>query len=364
TPYGIRTQIPLIPVAQVIPRNALSPPGKSYSNMYFALLACEPTSRAGHVMAVVCTVERAHTGAGLTVATGGTWSVLESTSSSSKQQYTAFRVTALSPELLARCRTHLSTEMLFVPLEDPQQLRVARPIWKQTEIRLAGWSTAILRDLGYAVEGGRVRSRSYRYTFVKEDDVVTIEFEYRDASEWSTEISIVVTPQPAVGSARRRSPLLGTRSPVPSPPQRLHLGDYYDAKECRVRLSSDRYLALVFTVHRSSSVLGYLDVQVLGEGSRESAYTSTSTGTGAGTSTGRSRSDASTSISVSVGAVASARITPARVDEVEERENDEPSEVPELDLEAEAEEEEEEEEMPSPAVSASSFRFLEEAEGR
>ena len=44
-------------------------------------------------------------------------------------------------------------------------------------------------------------------------------------------------------------------------------------------------------------------------------------------------------------------------------EDDEPSEVPELDLEAEVDGEEEEE-MPSPAVSASSFQFLEEAEGR
>lgn len=369
TPYGVRTQIPLIPVAKVIPRNVFSPAGKSYSNMYFALLACEPSSRAGHVMAVVCTVERARTGAGLTIATGGTWSVLESTSSSSKQQRTALRMTALSPELLARCRAHLSTEMLFVPLEDPQHLSVTRPIWKQTEIRLAGWSLGILRELGYGVEGGRVRSRSYRYTFTKEDDVVVIEFEYRDASEWSTEISVVVAPQPAVGSARRRSPLLGTQSPVPSPPHRLQIRDYDDAKECRVRLSSGRYLALVFTVHRSSSVLGYLDVQVLGEGNRESVYTSTSTGTsgtgtGAGTSTlatstGRTRSDASTSAS----AVASARAAPARVDEVDEVEDDEPSEVPELDLEAEVDGEEEEE-MPSPAVSASSFQFLEEAEGR
>ncbi|KAM5546071.1 hypothetical protein V8D89_000197 [Ganoderma adspersum] len=374
TPYGVHTQIPLIPVAKVIPRNMLSPPGKSYSSMYFALLACEPSSRAGHVMAVVCTLERARTGTGLSIATGGTWSVLESKSApsssrSSKQQPTAFRVTALSPELLARCRAHLETEMLFMPLEDTLHLRVSRPIWRQTEIRLAGWSLAILRELGYAVDGGRVRSRSYRYTFVKDGDFVVLEFEYRDASEWSTEISVVVSPQPAVGSARRRSPLLGTHSPVPSPPCRLRIGDYDDAKECRVRLSSGRYLALVFTVHRSSSVLGYLDVQVLGEGNRESVYTSTTTSDGAGTSTlatstGRSRSNASTSGGVSVGAVASARIAPARVDEMDEMEDDEPSQLPELDLEAEAEEAEEEEEMPSPAVSASSFQFLEEAEGR
>ena len=378
TPYGVHTQIPLIPVSKVIPRNMLSPPGKSYSSMYFALLACEPSSRAGHVMAVVCTLERARTGTGLTIATGGTWSVLESkpapsssrSSRSSKQQPTVFRVTALSPELLARCRAHLETEMLFMPLEDPQHLRVSRPIWRQTEIRLAGWSLAILRELGYVVDGGRVRSRSYRYTFVKDDDFVVLEFEYRDASEWATEISVVVSPQPAVGSARRRSPLLGTHSPVPSPPSRLRIGEYDDAKECRIRLASGRYLALVFTVHRSSSVLGYLDVQVLGEGNRESVYTSTTTSDGAGTSTlatstGRSRSNASTSGGVSVGAVASARIAPARVDEMDEMEDEEPSQLPELDLEAEAEEEEaEEEEMPSPAVSASSFQFLEEAEGR
>ncbi|PIL28868.1 hypothetical protein GSI_08914 [Ganoderma sinense ZZ0214-1] len=381
TPYGVRTQIPLIPVAKVIPRNMLSPPGKSYSNMYLALLACEPASRAGHVMAVVCTLERARTGPGLTIATGGTWSVLEpapsSTSTASPKQHptAALRVTALSPEMLARCRAHLSTEMLFMPLEDPQHLRVSRPIWRQTEIRPAGWSLEILRQLGYAVSGGRVRSRSYRYTLAKAEDTLILEFEYRDASEWATEISVVVSPQPAVGSARRRSPLLGTHEPVPSPPCRLRIGDYDDARECRVCLSSGRYLALVFTVHRSSSVLGYLDVQVLGEGNRESVYTSTSasTGTGAGTSTlatstGRSRSSATTSVSAS--AVAGARIAPARVDEMDEmdeleNEDEEPSQLPELDLEAEADVDvEEEDEMPSPAVSASSFQFLEEAEGR
>ncbi|EJF59902.1 hypothetical protein DICSQDRAFT_128028 [Dichomitus squalens LYAD-421 SS1] len=383
TPYGVRTQIPLLPVNKVFPRSALAPNSdrdKSYSNVYFALLACEPSARPGHIMSIVCVLERARTGPSFTVATGGTWSVVKSAAECERhaRAHTAFRVTALPPELLKRCLAHLSAEMLYVPLEDPRRLRVARPIWRQTEIRLAGWSAAILRELGYIVEGGRVRPRVHRYTLAKGEDAVGVEFEYSDTSEpgWSTEILVVVSPLPGPArsspggggtnarsaSTRRRSARLGSRSPEDAPAasssKRLRLGEYYDAKECRLLLSSGRYLTLLFMVHRISSVLGYLDVQVLGEGGRDSMST-TYSGSASGTmthATGRSPSEAS------VSAVASARVGAplAEADEYSEGgvvDQFELVEVPEIDLEAE-------EEMSSPAVSASSFKFLDEVEGR
>ena len=120
-------------------------------------------------------------------------------------------------------------------------------------------------------------------------------------------------------------------------------------------LPSGRYLALLFMAHRISSVLGYLDVQVLGEGGRDSMLTYSSSGT-VTHAMGRPLSQAS------VSAVASARVGAPLSEDDKESEGDveeetEPEDVPEIDLEAE-------EEMSSPAVSASSFKFLDEAEER
>ena len=65
-------------------------------------------------------------------------------------------------------------------------------------------------------------------------DPAPFQFEHCDASKCTTEISALAAPLPGAASARWLSPLLGSRSPVPSPPTRLRrLGDYDDVKECK-----------------------------------------------------------------------------------------------------------------------------------
>ncbi|KAI0708586.1 hypothetical protein C8Q76DRAFT_799832 [Earliella scabrosa] len=149
TPYGIRTHLPLISVADIFPRHTLA---LSYQNAYLAILACEPSVMEGCLIAIICTVEQSGE-AGFIYVNGGNVHVCADPTTTLG---TLHRLVLVSSDHLGACKGRFRVEEVYFPPEEPDaptgstKLVMIPHGWT---IHLAKWSIIMLRELGYLVSG-------------------------------------------------------------------------------------------------------------------------------------------------------------------------------------------------------------------
>ncbi|PIL35508.1 hypothetical protein GSI_02236 [Ganoderma sinense ZZ0214-1] len=149
TPFGLRTRLPLLPVAQVLPATITDGPHPFPDNSYFILFACElgdEDAESGFI-AALCTVDDLDASFSvaktLNLAVGG---------SPEGRHQSLHRLVSLSSAQIDRCRSYLRTKVLYLPVSAPSALDMHHAS-KQLSfgVRLAPWSRALVEDVGYAV---------------------------------------------------------------------------------------------------------------------------------------------------------------------------------------------------------------------
>ncbi|KAI1796879.1 HET-domain-containing protein [Ganoderma leucocontextum] len=150
TPFGLRTRLPLLPVAHVLPPTVTDAPLPLPDNAYFVLFACElgnDLDADSGLIAAVCTVEDLDSSFSVMKALN-----LAVGSSPDGKAQPFHRLVSLSSTQVNRCREYLSTKVLYLPVTAPSALDTHHAS-KQLSfgVRLAPWSRALVEDAGYVV---------------------------------------------------------------------------------------------------------------------------------------------------------------------------------------------------------------------
>ena len=162
--YGVHTSFFLLSASECLPQGTFDPAATPGQDWHFAVLACEPAALPGHLIALVCSLERdPQTGSALMK--GGEMGSYFT--SANPKRYKIARVVALSPEQLQRWRERLQRKDVYV-LPEPQShllltaessasparltYLLSKPHPSRVPVSLAGWTAGVLRTLGFAVQ--------------------------------------------------------------------------------------------------------------------------------------------------------------------------------------------------------------------
>ncbi|TBU57934.1 hypothetical protein BD310DRAFT_928305 [Dichomitus squalens] len=159
SPYGIRTHLPLLPISTTVPSSSISPKQPLNADKFwcFAILACEHSERAGHLLCRVCFIPP--TRSDLEFLRTGYLRV------SVPGPYHTDRpdLFTIAPSEIEHCRADLAIRTIYLPHEERTtpsgqlELTASRKVIK---VIFPGWAAVDLRAQGYEVVTSPVNASS------------------------------------------------------------------------------------------------------------------------------------------------------------------------------------------------------------
>ncbi|KAI1798209.1 HET-domain-containing protein [Ganoderma leucocontextum] len=187
SPYGTRLQLPILPISLCLPPWSVNYQERSGASEWcFALLACEPSQRPGHLLARVCRmVPSLH--CQVEELQSGFVAITQA------RHYSGYpKSFTLSPSQITQFRSDITNKTVYLPHQErvlspsPNPTIVSR-IFRMT---LSPWASAVLQKQGYdiAFRNPTQASPSTYYLFLSRDDhTLKMEFEYSQDSFVSEE---------------------------------------------------------------------------------------------------------------------------------------------------------------------------------
>ena len=176
SPYGVRTQLPLIKLRDLFPSESFTQRSRT-SEWFIIPLACE---HSGHLLGRVCHTGILQTGAA-SFAPG-----LLSISVGDPPQLGSGRggIVALSPELIEHCLSILQVKTVHMPLPQPMSnimmvLPPPPPTPGNDNMALSAWVLPVLASQGYTIVGGPPHPVPDTGTLMLEHGVDSIAIAYR-----------------------------------------------------------------------------------------------------------------------------------------------------------------------------------------
>ncbi|KAI1792779.1 hypothetical protein LXA43DRAFT_1005064, partial [Ganoderma leucocontextum] len=176
SPYGVRTQLPLIMLSELFPAESFI--GESRSGEWYIIpLACE---HSGHLLGRICTVRPSQARATSLASGFLTVSVGDPPQLGSGKA----GIIALSRELIEHCRSMLHLKTIHIPLPQPMDniamvLPPPPPAPGQSNMALCAWVPPVLAAQGYTLLAGPTCPEPDTGTLLLEHGVDSIVIAYR-----------------------------------------------------------------------------------------------------------------------------------------------------------------------------------------